>query len=219
MTPNQRRVTREDVLTFANCCVLLRSFWVHYQTLFEGSDLRRELLKTTAKTFFGDLNHMLIEHLILEVCKLTDPEGTGEKRNLTVEFLANNTDFAASAKQHSKLTKLVARMHVFRGSILPARNKIISHFDLHAAQGQRSLGGAPTAAWRGFWDDLRDFIMIMHERHFGEPLDLYDVGELSDADQLVKALKESAYFRDLLDDGTLTLKVDDVARHSKYHEA
>jgi hypothetical protein len=57
------------------------------------------------------------------------------------------------------------------------------------------------------------------ERHFGEPLDLYDVGELSDADQLVKALKESAYFRDLLDDGTLTLKVDDVARHSKYHEA
>lgn len=219
MTPEQRPVTRDDVWTFTNCCVLLRSFWAHYQTLFEASDLRRELLKTTAETFFGDLNQMLIEHLILQVCKLTDPEGAAERRNLTVEFLANNTDFPASADQHPKLTKLVARMHVFRGSILPARNKLISHLDLQAARGQRSLGGAPIAAWRGFWDDLRDFIMIMHERHFGQPFDLNDVSRLSDADQLVKAMKESTYFRALLDDETLTCRVADVAFNSKYHDA
>jgi hypothetical protein len=51
MTPEQRPVTSKDVLAFEEHCVRLRAFWVHYQTLFEGSDLRRELLKTTAESF------------------------------------------------------------------------------------------------------------------------------------------------------------------------
>ena len=55
--------TKEDVQAFAESCVLLRSQWVHFTTLFEGSDLKRELLETTAPTFFGDLNQMFIEHL------------------------------------------------------------------------------------------------------------------------------------------------------------
>jgi hypothetical protein len=163
---------------------------------------------------------MLIEHLILQVCKLTDPEGAGERRNLTVEFLANNSNFPASANQHRKLTKLAARMHEFRDYILPARNKLISHLDLDAAHGRKSLGGAPVEAWQRFWRDLTIFVRIIHERYFGEPFSPDNVGRLSDADQLVKVMKESTYFRTLLDeDRTLTLKVDDFARHSKYYEA
>jgi hypothetical protein len=219
MMPAQRPVTCKDVKAFEEHCVRLRACWVHYQTLFEGSDLRRELLKTTAETFFGDLNLMLIEHLILQVSKLTDPEGTGQRRNLTVEFLANNSDFPASANQHRKLTKLAARMHEFRDCILPARNKLISHLDLDAAHGRESLGGAPLEAWQRFWRDLTTFVRIIHERYFGEPFSPDEVGRLSDAYQLVKAMKESTCFRTLLDDGTLTLKVHDVARHSKYYTA
>ena len=40
--------TKEDVESFADSCVLLRSQWAHFMTLFEGSDLKRELLYTTA---------------------------------------------------------------------------------------------------------------------------------------------------------------------------
>ena len=55
-----RPVTRRDVKKFVDYCVILRAFWSHYQTVFEGSDLKRELLQRTAHKFFRDLNLMLI---------------------------------------------------------------------------------------------------------------------------------------------------------------
>jgi AbiU2 len=221
MTPEPRPVTRKDVLAFENHCVRLCGSWVHYQTLFNGSDLKRELLKTTAETFFGDLNLKLIEHLILQVCKLTDPESTAGKRNLTVEFLMRNADFSASRRKLSKLKKIAARMDAFRKRILPARNKRISHFDLDTAHARKSLGGASIEAWQRFWRDLEAFVAIMHETYVDprHPFLLTQVGRSSDADQLVKAMKESTYFRTLLNDDALAGKVANVAFQSKYHEA
>jgi hypothetical protein len=221
MTPEPCPVTRKDVLAFRERCVRLCASWFHYQALFNGSALKRELLKVTAETFFGDLNLMLIEHLILQACNLTDPEFTAGKRNLTVEFLIRNADFSASRRNLLKLNKIAARMETFRKRILPARNKRISHLDLDAAHDRKSLGGASIAAWERFWRDLEAFVLIMHEsfvdpRH---PFLLTDVGRLSDADQLMKAMKESTYFRALLDEKTLTRKVADIAFNSKYRDA
>ena len=96
VTIPSRPVTRRDVKKFIDYCVILRAFWIHYQTIFEGSDLQHELLQNTAHTFFDDLKRLLIEHLILQICKLTDPEMTTGKRNLTIPFLVNNADFTAT---------------------------------------------------------------------------------------------------------------------------
>src|SRR5271166_2915909 len=220
MTLPPRPVTRRDVKKFVDHCVVPRAFWTHYQTLFEGSDLKRELLQSAAHNFFHDLNLMLIEHLILQICKLTDPEITMGKRNLTVQFLTKNADFSASPEEFGKLTKIAVRMDIFRKRILSARNKFISHLDLDAALGRRSLGGASIAAWRKFWLDLQDFVTILYKRYVDArtPFYLNGIGMMSDADQLVKALKESTYFRTLLDDKTLLHKISDVAFTSKYHE-
>ena len=49
MTVPPRPVTRRDVKKFTDYCVILRAFWTHYQTIFEGSDLQRELLQNTAQ--------------------------------------------------------------------------------------------------------------------------------------------------------------------------
>ena len=221
MTHAPRPVTRRDVNKFVDHCVILRAFWTHYQTLFDGSDLKRELLQKTAPKFFHDLNLMLIEHLILQICKLTDPEITMGKRNLTVQFLIKNADFSASPRDLAKLTKIAARMDAFRKRILPARNKFISHLDLDAALGRKALGGASIAAWRRFWLDLQEFVAIMYKRYVDAraPFYLNGVGMVSDADQLVKTLKESTYFWALLEDKTLSGKVGDVAFKSKYREA
>ncbi len=221
MTLAPRSVTSRDVKKFIDHCVILRAFWSHYQTLFDGSDLKRELLQKTADKFFRDLNLMLIEHLILQICKLTDPESTSGKRNLTVQFLIKNADFSASPRELAELTKIAARMDAFSKRIRPARNKFISHLDLDAALGRKALGGASIAAWRRFWFDLQDFVAIMNKRYVDAraPFYLNGIGMVSDADQLVKALKESTYLWDLLEDKTLTRKVADVAFKSKYHEA
>ena len=88
--------TKEDLQAFANSCVLLRSHWEHFRILFEGSDLKRELLQTTAPTFFGDLNRLFIEHLVLHICRLTDNAQTMSRKNLTVKFLIEHSDFSAA---------------------------------------------------------------------------------------------------------------------------
>jgi hypothetical protein len=178
-------------------------------------------LQNTAHKFFCDLDRLLIEHLILQICKLTDPEITRGRRNLTIPFLVNNADFAATPRDMAKLKKIAARIDKFRKRIVPARNKLISHLDLDAAHRPKSLGGASVAAWRKFWLDLQDLVTILHKRYVDArvPLCLNGVAMISDADQLVQAIKESTYFRVLLDDRDLTRRVSDVAFSSKYHGA
>jgi len=216
-----RPVTRRDVKKFIDHCVRLRAFWKHYQILFESSELQRELLQKTAPTFFPDLNLILIEHVILQVCKLTDREITMGKRNLTIPFLVNNSDFAAAPSDLAKLERLTQRIDKFRSRLLPARNMVIAHLDLDAAFRRKALGAAPVKAWQEFWLDLQDFVAIMHKRYVTAraPFYLNDVGMMSDADQLVRALKESTFFHALLDDRTLTQRVGEVAFSSKYYDA
>src|SRR5271166_259682 len=118
-----------------------------------------------APTFFGDLNSMLIEHLILKICKLTDGEGTTERRNLTTHFLANNADLSKTPRDQKRLAQLTRQIERFRKRLLPARNKAIGHLDLRAAHRRKPLGGAPAAAWHQFWLDLQEFISILHKRY------------------------------------------------------
>jgi hypothetical protein len=51
------------------------------------------------------------------------------------------------------------------------------------------------------------------------PFYLNGVAMMSDADQLLRAIKESTYFEALLQDSDLTRRVSDVAFSSKYYGA
>ena len=220
-SPEPRPVTPKDVEKFKDYCVVLRAWWLHYQTLFEGNDLKRELLQRTANTFFNDLNQALIEHLILQICRLTDNEFTGDKRNFAISFLINNADFSAERGELIKLKASAKRIEEFRKLILPARNKLIGHLDLEAAHGTEALGGAAPKAWQQFWLDLQEFVMIIYARFFPSPVPFYlnAVGQLSDVDQLLKAIRESTYFHAVLDDHALTQRAVDIAFASKFHDA
>ena len=124
--------TKEDVQAFANSCVFLRSQWEHFRILFEGSDLKRELLQTTAPTFFGDLNRLFIEHLVLHICRLTDNAQMSGHQNLTVKFLIEHSDFSAPLDTLDKVNRIGASIDDFRKKLLPARHRFMSHLDLEA---------------------------------------------------------------------------------------
>jgi hypothetical protein len=123
---------KEDVQAFANSCVLLRSQWEHFRVLFEGSNLKRELLQTTAPTFFGDLNRLFIEHLVLHICRLTDNAQMSGHQNLTVKFLIEHSDFSAPLDTLDKVNRIGASIDDFRKKLLPARHRFMSHLDLEA---------------------------------------------------------------------------------------
>lgn len=159
------------------------------------------------------LNIMLIEHLILQVCRLTDKEGSTKRRNFTTDFLANNADFSKTPGDKKRLRQLKQQMERFRRRLLPARNKAIGHLDLRAAHRRKPLGGAPIAEWLQFWLDLQEFVALLHKRFVDPKVAFYlnGVGMASDADQLAQGLRESAYFRAAIGDGRVARVVGDLA--------
>jgi hypothetical protein len=100
------------------------------------------------------------------------------------------------------LTELDQRTQAFRQKQLPARNKLISHADRSAILAGNTLGGAPQADWDQFWLDLEELVNIIHERVTGEQFKVTEIGMLTDADGLLKALRHAEHFDRLLSDTT-----------------
>ena len=182
--------TKEDVQAFADLCVLLRSQWMHFTALFEGSDLKRELLQSTAPTFFGDLNSLWIEHLALHICRLTDEPQTMGRKNLTVKFLIEHSDWSDALDILAKLKPISESIHNFRKRILPARKWFIAHLDLSAVRRQEPIGAASEAEWKQFWLDLQDFLQLMFQHHVDVDLHFYlnGIAHMSDANSLLNEI-------------------------------
>ena len=210
--------TKEDVESFADSCVLLRSQWAHFMTLFEGSDLKRELLYTTAPTFFSDLNRLFIEHLVLHICRLTDEAQTMGRKNLTVKFLVEHSDWSSAPDTLAKLKPISDSIHRFRKRVLPARKWFIAHLDLSAVRLDQPLGAASDDEWKQFWLDLQDFVQLMF-RHHVDPNSLFHlngIGGMSDADRLLTALRNAKLFDAVLNDQEIATQAVLAADTSKF---
>jgi AbiU2 len=210
--------TKEDVEAFTDSCVLLRSQWTHFQCLFEGSDLKRELLQTTAPTFFGDLHRLFVEHFVLHICRLTDNPKTMGRENLTVKFLMEHSDFSAAPAAFDKLQRISTDIHRFRNLILPARNRFISHVDLEAVRIGDPLGAASQEEWNQFWLDLQEFLYWMHRHHIEPNAQFYLCGVvgITDAYSVLKALRKATQFDAVLRDKEIATQAIRVADESKY---
>jgi len=210
--------TKEDVQAFADSCVLLRAQWMHFTILFEGSDLKRELLQTTAPTFFGDLNQLLIEYLILHICRLTDETQTFGRKNLTVKFLIEHSDWSGAPGMLAKLKPISESIHRFRERILPARKWFIAHLDLSAVRVDQPLGAASDVEWKQFWLDLQDFLELMFRHHIDPHSHFYLNGmvQISDADSLLTALKNGKFFEAVITDGEIGTRALRAANMSKF---
>jgi hypothetical protein len=210
--------TKEDVQAFADSCVSLRSQWVHFTTLFEGSDLKREMLQTTAPTFFGELNLLFIEHVVLHICRLTDEAQTMGRKNLTAKFLIEHSDWSNAPDTLTKLEPISDSIHSFRKRILPARKWFIAHHDLSAVRLGESLGAASDAEWKQFWLDLQDFLELMFRHHVDPSSQFYLNGTagLSDADSLLTVLRNGKLFEAVMDDREIAARALRAADRSKF---
>ncbi len=212
---------KDEIEAMANFCVHLRSVWRHYEILFEEGELRRTLLHRVAPTFFGDLNQVLIEQLVLQICRLTDPAVTNGRTNLTLDYVLQEVDFTGAPEQQARATALRDSIKVFRSKVVPARNRLIGHLDRDAVIAGVPLGGASEAEWTQFWEDLDQFLNLVHTRYVDPSgtFHLNDVGMISDADSLVKALKESTYFHLALNNNAITQPLADIAFDSEFTDA
>lgn len=165
-----------------------------------------------AGTFFGDLHHALRDHIILGICKITDPARSGKFDNFTILHLFDHYRVRDDARIWLQLQPIYARVDAFREKLLPARNKRIAHSDHGAVFDPQPLGGAPQQEWDQFWQDLDQIVSVIHEIEAGEPWHLNDVAGLSDVGGLHDALKAADCFGKLAqgDDAALTNKCADL---------
>ncbi|MGH7772381.1 MAG: hypothetical protein ACREQA_09090 [Candidatus Binatia bacterium] len=61
--------------------------WKEYRALFGTSQERIDFLNEAAPAFFGDLQDILLNDVLLHLCRLTDPPKSAGKPNLTIECL------------------------------------------------------------------------------------------------------------------------------------
>jgi len=85
----------------------------------------------------------------------------------------------------------------------------------------QSLGPASEAEWAQFWDDLEQFLHVVHTRSVDSSgtFILNDVGMISDAGSLTKALKESTYVHRALNNRAFTQQVADPGFNSEFTNA
>ena len=89
-------ITRIDdaFLAFRDQCIWLQTCFNTYRALFEGGKETEDLMAKVAPRFFMDLNEILIEHCLLQVCRLTDPAKTFGRENLTAKNIDSLLDDA-----------------------------------------------------------------------------------------------------------------------------
>jgi len=176
-------------------------FWlsiVHhtYKTLFEDTS-KHELLEKTAKSFFQNLNKIIIDYLFFQFCKFTDPAKMRNDFNLTVEYMVKYIDWAPDIKD--KLSSLMSRLNELRNLIKDARHKIIVHRDVEVIISQNQvLGKFPKGKDEEFLDLLGEFCDCMHRACFGKSFGSISTASEGDVFDLIKTLKKSIAFERLL---------------------
>jgi hypothetical protein len=173
--------------------VWVRLVFNEYRILYESGQARRELLDEVAKNFFRPLNKILVEYILLNMCKLTDPAGSRQDGNLTVKYILKLIG-PETAKQLG-LDKLSQSIHSLRPHILDARNKIIAHLDKETALSKGFLGAFPRETGDAFWRDLEEFVNRVNKHYFERPFPI-DAVNMYNAENLVQALKKGVHYDD-----------------------
>lgn len=184
------------VAAFCEECVWAQSIRTHFALLFESGQKRHALLAEVAKTFFGDLNAILIEYVLLQQCKLTDPASSGtNKDNLTSNYILTLNWTAATA---AVLAAENQHLLTFRSKVNDARRKLVAHSDLNSRLSLASLGSFTESEETVFWQALQRFVDAAHDEAIGGPFEIQAAMPDGDAASLVHGLRDAVDYNDLV---------------------
>lgn len=182
---------------FCEECVWVWSVREHFRELFEKGDERLNLLTEVADGFFKDLNTILSEYIILQICKITDPSHSarnGGNKSLTVEYICG-MDWPDETK--AELKDLADEIAKFRKKVEKARNKVIAHADVKTYIQNIALGEFNQEDEEKFWEALQKFVDLVYDKTFSGPFPI-NATLSGDAISLIAMLKDAAYFDDLV---------------------
>ncbi|UCV19169.1 AbiU2 domain-containing protein [Ferribacterium limneticum] len=198
---NSNAHRKEVVEKFCEACIWARTVRNHFSALFEFNQRRLDLLEEVSAFFFHDLNIILIEYILLQLCKLTDPESTKVGKN----WLDNLTTNYILTLQWSPETLNALKIKndelmVFRSKIVDARRKLIAHSDLRMHLESISLGDFSESDEFAFWAALQAFVDLAHSEAIDGPYPIDATMQGGDALSLIHVLKDGVDYEAVVAD-------------------
>lgn len=184
-------IAQKTVKKFRDQVIWLRSVHRIYKELFESAETG-SLLDKTAQSFFDDLNTILINYLLLEFVKITDPAVSKGEENFTIDNIIESVRWPTGVEE--KLKVLNEEAKGFRAHIKKARNKLLAHIDKKTILSDKRLGGFPGGKDERFLTILEEIWNIIHKACFNSIGGTIQVSMIGDVEDLKKALKKALVF-------------------------
>lgn len=197
---------RATFLHLREHCIWIQTCFNTFNDLFESGDARHKLMNRVAPLFFHDLNRILYENYILQVCKLGDPPHSmvpvkvngkteREKRyNLTVAHV--NELLLAEGLLTSAIEAATAGIVRYRSLIEAARNRTIGHADKETAMTYIMLGMHSRPEALAFLEQVHAYVDFVGTAVGEGPLDFSATSAPGDVADLLRALNNGNYVRD-----------------------
>jgi hypothetical protein len=119
--------------------------WLDYRALFASSRGRVDLFNRTAPSFFGHLEGVLWEDILLHLSRLTDTPASRGKANLTLTRLPDAIDVPAL---QAKVALLVEQTVADAAFARDWRNRRLAHRELKIGTGEAARPLAPASRER-----------------------------------------------------------------------
>ena len=161
-----------------------------FEILFDSGTETKSILAQSARAFFGDLNRLMHEYVIMVICRLTGPDQTAGKDNLTTQRVTKL--LREIGKVNPEIERLDADLRKYGEILKPARNKIIAHSDLEVYTKSTALGGHEKQLLVEFLENLQRYFDAVGNAIGVEPLDFRNTPAKGDAIDLVRALKNAS---------------------------
>lgn len=169
--------------------------FMEFKYLYYGSKIRIDLLNEIAKHFFRKLCFILLERLVLNVSKLTDPVGGGQRKNLSLDYV--HELFSVDPRYPLQFAKnLIQEAKKARKHVALWRNKLISHKDLDTALGKKDAGELVPSEIGKFYDLMQNYIEAVNQAFGKGPYPINTVAH-DGASDLVSAMKRAVAFDEL----------------------
>lgn len=181
---------REKFVHFREECIWLTNCYNLYKTLYEGGPETDALLHRVAPALFLDLNRIVIDHILLQICKITDPATSRDRQNLTLANL--NKDLQTVDLFSPEIELVSADLNAYREVIKPARDKLISHLDWKTVRDGQSLAAHAADEVNFFFAGLFRYTDLVGEACGIGPLDYRVSACTGDAIDLLRFLRQAA---------------------------
>ena len=179
--------TVESFLALRQECVWIQSCFNTFYTLFESGAEALTVLDQSAPAFFRDINLILQEHFMLQVCRVTDPASSNGRENLTIKNL--NLALESEGLLSPEIARHSERIHAYRAFVVDGRNQIISHADKAKILSRTESESHAKSDVEDFFDALYCYVDLVGEAVGVGPLDFKYTDSEGDAEALISCLK------------------------------